>query len=134
MPPEILTPAQFQDAIAAITQRFTQIRKRHPVLKAYLVLSLRGEQTRIDSLLEDMVKEFPGLLHDGIPKPNILKFMEVKKPEKPTDAEQKSWKNQFESLSSLLEFNGHVHAEICFNQLDYNPTRSPAIRITMCRD
>lgn len=49
----------------------------------------------------------------------MLKFIEFKKPEKPTDIEVKEWKEQFESLSEPLEFNGCVQAEIRFNQLDY---------------
>jgi hypothetical protein len=119
MPPDILTLAQFHEVIAAAVQRFTHIRKKHPALKAYLVLSLRGDQVRIDSSLDETVKEFPGLLRDGVPKSRMLKFMNVKKPEKPTDAEVKEWQEKFESLSDLLEFDGSVQAEIRFNQLDY---------------
>lgn len=120
MPPDILTLPDFQKAIAAAKQQFSQLREKHPALKAYLVISLRGEQVSIDSLLEEMVKEFPRLLRDGVPKSRMLKFMEVQKPDKPTDAEVKEWKEQFESLSELLEFEGSVQAEIRFNQLDYD--------------
>jgi hypothetical protein len=46
---QILSRDQFHAAIKAAQERFSLIRKKHPSLKGYLVISLAGGQTGIGS-------------------------------------------------------------------------------------
>jgi hypothetical protein len=114
-----LDSSQLQKALAAANLHFSLIRKKHPSLKAYLVLSLRGEQTRIDSPLQKMIEDYPALLVDGKPKSRMRKFLSVPLPEKPTPKQKKEWAKRFDDLAEALEFDGKAQVEIRFSNLDY---------------
>jgi len=115
-----LNPDQFHEAVTAAIRRFSTIRKKYPALKAHLVLSSRGDQTRIDASLQQMIEEFPALLPEGGPKAAILVFLKTPVPQKPTDDEKKQWSERFHELAETLEFDGKTHVEIRFDQLVYD--------------
>lgn len=120
MPPDILTLTQFQQAIAAALLQFSQLRKKHPTLKAYLVLSSRSGQTKFDSELADAIREFPVLLLDGAAKTKALELIKKLKPKESNTPEQIQLKDEFKELTKSLDFNGSVQVELRFNQLDYD--------------
>ena len=61
--------SQFQEALAAANRHFVKIQKKYPTLRAYLVLSLRGAQTKLDNELADSIREFPSLFSITRPEP-----------------------------------------------------------------
>ena len=115
-----LDPSKLQKALAAANLHFSLIREKHPSLKAYLVLSLRGEQTRIDSPLQKMIEEYPALMLGGKPKSRMRKFLSVPLPEKPTPKQKEEWAKRFDDLAEALELDGKAQVEIRFNNLDYD--------------
>ncbi len=111
---------QFQKALTVANRHFTRLRKKYPHLRAYLVLSVLGEQTKIDSSLEQMIGEFPDVLAVGTSKIRMLDFLKTPQPEKPTQAQKQQRHDQFEKLAEALEFEGKTQIEIRFHHLDYD--------------
>jgi len=74
----MLNYGQLQVAVAAAKRQFGLIRKKHPELKAYLVLSLPGGQTGIDSSPAKILEEFPEMVADTATKHSALNLLEKK--------------------------------------------------------
>ena len=66
---------QLQIAVAAAKRRFDLIRKKYPGLKAYLVMSLPGGQTGIDSAPTQILSEFPAMVVDDNAKTSALDLL-----------------------------------------------------------
>ena len=112
--------SQFQEALAAANQQFARIRKKYPSLRAYLVLSLRGGQTKLDNELVDSIREFPSLLLDNPAKTKALELIKKLKPKESTKPKQIQLKAELKDLAKDLEFDGSVQVELRFHDLDYN--------------
>lgn len=111
---------EFQEALAAANRHFAEIRKKYPTLRAYLVLSLRGGQTKPDRELADSIREFPSLLLDSTAKTKTLELIKKLKPKEATKPEQIQLKTEFKDLGHDLEFDGGVQVELRFHDLDYD--------------
>ena len=112
--------SQFQESLAAANRHFTQIRKKYPSLRAYLVLSSRIGQTKPDSDLADLILEFPSLLLDSTAKTKTLGLIKKMKPKESTKPDQIQLKDAFKERVQDLEFDGSVQVEIRFHDLDYD--------------
>ncbi len=112
--------SQFQEALAAANRHFANIRKKYPALRAYLVLSSRGGQTKLDSELVDSIREFPSLLLDNTAKTKTLELIKKLKPKESTKPEQIQLKDELKELAGDLEFDGSIQAELRFHDLDYD--------------
>ncbi len=110
----------FQEALAAANRHFAEIRKKYPTLRAYLVLSLRGGQTKLDNELVDSIREFPSLLRDNTAKTKTLELIKKLKPKESTKPEQIQLKAELKDLAKDLEFDGSVQVELRFHDLDYD--------------
>ena len=115
-----LNLSQFQEALAAANRHFSKIRKKYPNLRAYLVLSLPGGQTKLDGELADSIREFPSLLLDGTVKTKTLELIKKLKPKESTKPEQIQLKAELKELAQDLEFDGKVQVELRFHDLDYD--------------
>lgn len=111
---------QFQKALAAANRHFAKIRKKYPTLRAYLVLSLRDGQTKLDGELADSIREFPSLLLDSTAKTKILELIKKLKPKEATKPKQIQLKAELKDLAKDLEFDGSVQVELRFHDLDYD--------------
>ena len=112
--------SQFQEALAAANRHFAKIRKKYPTLRAYLVLSLRNGQTKLDGKLADSIREFPSLLLDSTAKTKILELIKKLKPKEATKPKQIQLKAELKDLAKDLEFDGSVQVELRFHDLDYD--------------
>ncbi len=115
-----LDHSQFQEALIAANRHFAEIRKKYPNLRAYLVLSLRGGQTKLDGELTDSIREFPSLLVDSTAKTKTLELIKKLKPKESTKPEQIQLKEEIKKLAKDLEFDGSVQVELRFHDLDYD--------------
>ena len=120
MNPTGLNLSKFQDALAAASRHFAEIRKKYPTLRAYLVLSLRGGQTKLDNELADSIREFTSLLLDKPAKTKTLELIKKLKPKESTKPEQIRLKDELKELGKALEFDGSVQVELRFHNLDYD--------------
>ena len=120
MNPTGLNLSQFQDALAAANRQFAEIRKKHPDLRGYLVLSLRCGQTELDSELAYSIREFPSLLLDNSAKTKTLELIKKLKPKESTKPKQIQLKAELKDLAKDLEFDGSVQVELRFHDLDYD--------------
>ncbi len=111
---------QFQEALAAANRRFANIRKKYPTLRAYLVLSSRSGQTKLDGELADSIREFPSLLLDNTAKTKTLELIKKLNPKESTKPEQIQLKDDLKELAGDLEFDGKVQVELRFHDLDYD--------------
>ena len=68
----MLNLEQLKTAVAAAKRQFGLIRNKYPELKVYLVLSLPGGQTEIDSSPAQILKEFPAMGVDDSDKTAAL--------------------------------------------------------------
>jgi len=117
---QCLNSGQLEQSIAAANRHFSLIRKKYPQLRAYLAISLLGDQTSINSSLERMIAEYPALMVDGHAKNLILNFLKEPLPEKSTEAQKKTWKVRFQRLANDLEFDGNAQVALVFHELDYD--------------
>jgi hypothetical protein len=117
--PQTLDLHQFRTAVAGAIHHFSRFRQKHPVLKAYLVLSLPGVQTKADSSLDEMLKEMPALLSDGDAKSRMTEFLRNARPEASRLEETAIWNARFQDLTIPLEFKATVQAELRFQNLDH---------------
>jgi hypothetical protein len=115
-----LNLSQFKEALAAANRHFAEIRKKYPTLRAYLVLSLRGGQTKLDNELADSIREFTSLLLDNTAKTKTLELIKKLKPKESTKPEQIQLKTELKELTQDLEFDGRVQVELRFHDLDYD--------------
>lgn len=118
-----LNPSQLQNVVAAAKRHFSLIQKKYPELKANLIFSLLGEQTKIDSSPRDILEEFPSMVADNKAKSRMLSFLKEPLPECKTEAQTKKQKEQWEKrvqeLSEGLEFIGNAQINLRFINLDY---------------
>ena len=115
----ILDPDQFRSSVATAKDRFSRIRKKHPTLKGFLVISLAGGQTGIGSSAREILKEFPALVVDDEAKARIKSFLKTPEPKDASDTEKKRLKEQFEQLASALKYDGKCQIEIRFDAINY---------------
>ena len=115
-----LNHEQFQVAVAGAIRHFSLIRKKYPDLKASLVLSWLGEQTKIDSSPKDILREFPALVVDDKAKARMLRFLNEPLPEKPSEAQKKQWSERLRDLAEDLKFDGNVQVDLRFHNLNYD--------------
>ena len=116
----MLNYEQFQLAVAGAIRHFSLIRKKYPDLKAALVLSWLGEQTKIDSSPKDILREFPALVVDDKAKARMLRFLNEPLPEKPSEAQKKQWSERLRDLAEDLKFDGNVQVDLRFHNLNYD--------------
>lgn len=127
----MLNYAQLQIAIATAKRRFDLIRQKYPELKAYLVLSLPGEQTDIDSSPIQILDEFPTMVLESAAKTNALPLLHrlnKLKEEDATSVESKSRKQEMKKLESQLDafspkfrYDEKSQIELRFHVLNYEP-------------
>ena len=72
----MLNLTQLQSAIGAAKQRFALLRKKYPELKAYLVLSVPGGQTAIDSSPTQILEDCPAMVVPGRAKTRVPILLE----------------------------------------------------------
>ncbi|MGA2279609.1 MAG: hypothetical protein ABSG80_04835 [Verrucomicrobiota bacterium] len=119
----MLNLEQLKVAVAAARRQFGLIRKKYPELKAYLVLSLPGGQTVIDSSPAQILKEFPAMVVDDSNKSaaldlqSSLELLEWKDKNSP---EIQKLKKQLDQIASRLKFDEKCQVEIRFNDLKYD--------------
>jgi len=118
-PENTLNHDQLQVAIAESIRHFSLIRKKYPDLKAYLVLSLLGRQTNIDSSPEDILYEFPGLVIDDENKTRMQDFLREPRPKQSEKKEREQWEKKLQELSLKLKYVGKIQVEIRFKELKY---------------
>ena len=92
----------------------------YPTLRAYLVLSLRDGQTKLDSELADSIRNFPSLLLDITAKTKTLELIKKLKPKESTKPEQILLKDELKELAKGLVFDGRAQVELRFHDLDYD--------------
>jgi len=119
-PDNTLNHEQFQVAVAEATRHFSLIRKKYPELKGYLVLSLLGEQTKINSSPKEVLSEFPSLVANNEAKTRMLRFLEAAHPKDETQSARERWQQQFQELSMELGYVGICQVAICFKDLKYD--------------
>lgn len=114
-----ITPEQFQTAVAAAYRQFSLIRKKYPDLKAYLVVGIPGEQTKLDGAPKDMLDDFHGVMYDDAAKAEMIIFLKVPLKKGATKEETKKWWKRFSELAVQVKYNGKCRVEIRFHQLNY---------------
>jgi len=119
-PCNTLNYGQLQVSVANAIRQFSLIRKKYPDLKASLVLSLLGDQTKIDSSLKDILNEFPALVVDDKAKTRMLRFLNESLPAKLSEGQKKQWLEQLQELTDALKFDGNVQVDLCFQNLNYD--------------
>ena len=118
----MLNLEQLKTAVAAAKRQFGLIRNKYPELKVYLVLSLPGGQTEIDSSPAQILKEFPAMVVDDSDKTaaldlqSSLELLEWKVKKSP---EIEKLKKQLEQIASRLKFDEKCQIEIRFHDLKY---------------
>ena len=114
---------QLQIAVAAAKRRFDLIRKKYPGLKAYLVLSLPGGQTGIDSSPTQILSEFPAMIVDDSTKTSaldLLSRLKALESEATTGPERERLRQQLDQLAPQLKYDGNCQIEIRFNDLKFD--------------
>jgi len=114
---------QLQVAVAAARRQFGLIRKKYPELKAFLVLSLPGGQTGIDSSPTQILKEFPAMVVDDSNKTTALDFqssLEMLEWKDKKSPEIERLKKQLDQLAHQLNYDEKCQVEIRFNDLKYD--------------
>lgn len=119
IPGDLLNHDQLQAALAEAIRHFSLIRKKFPDLKAYLVLSLLGGQTNIESSPENMLTEFPGMVVDDEDKTRMQAFLRNPLPKDAKKSEKERWLKKLQELSVTLKYVGKIQVEICFKELNY---------------
>lgn len=114
---------QLKVAVVAARRRFDLIRNKYPELKAYLVLSMPGGQTGIDSCPTQILKEFPGIVINSGVKTTALKLqseLEVLEWKDSKGPETERLKKQLEQLAAKLDYDEKCQVEIRFSDLKYD--------------
>jgi hypothetical protein len=118
-----LNKDEFQNAVKAAIDRFSQIQKKHPSLKGYLVIALGGSQTGIGSSAKEILKAIPALVMDDDAKARINSFLKTPEPKDTSAAEKNRLKEHLEQRASALKYNGKCQIEIRFDVLNYELLR-----------
>jgi len=123
---------QLQVAVAAAKRQFCLLQKKHPDLKAklwngdsvsYLVLSLPGGQTGIDSSPKQILREFPAMVVDDDAKTSALSIMsrlKILEWKAIAGPETERLKEQLDRLAPQLKYDEKCQVEIRFNDLTYD--------------
>ncbi|NLW85333.1 MAG: hypothetical protein GXY38_00485 [Planctomycetes bacterium] len=124
----VATHDQLRCAIAVAKQRFDMMRKKHPNVKAYLVLSMLDGQASIDASPVELLSEFPSMVVDDEGKAAALSVMtHLKRLHAASDglgkeqaAEQKAeCKRRLDCALTNLHYKDKCQIEIRFSELDY---------------
>jgi len=119
----VLNLIQLQTAVASAKRQFDLIRKKHPQMKAFLVISLPGGQTEIDSTPAQILGSFPLMVVNDSNKGaalNLLHRHEKLELEAKTGQELRLMRDQFEQLLSQLRYDETCQVEIRFNDLIFD--------------
>jgi hypothetical protein len=128
----MLSHDQLQVAVAAARRQFDLLRKKHPDLKAkllngkpaaFLVMSLPGGQTGIDSPPTHILSEFPAMVVDDDNKSSALALLSrltLLESGAATGPEAERLKLQLDKLAPRLKYDGKCQVEIRFNRLNYD--------------
>jgi len=121
---------QLEVAVAAAERQFDLIGQKYPDLKAYLVMSLPGGQTVIDSSPTQILSEFPAMVVDDSNKTSALNLVSRLKmldsvaktgPEKERLMKQKEQlREQLDQFAPQLKYDEKCQVEIRFNDLKYD--------------
>ncbi|MCX6901630.1 MAG: hypothetical protein NT105_23365 [Verrucomicrobia bacterium] len=118
----MLNLSQLRVAVAAGKQRFDLIRKKHPDLKAYLVLSLPGGQVDIDSSPREILAELSRMVVDDAAKAGALELMsrlERLEWQAKAEPEKERLAKQLDQLALRLRYDAKCQVEIRFKDLNY---------------
>ena len=110
---------QLQTAVAASKNRFSQLRKKYPAMKAYLVLAIPGKQTGIGSSTREILRDLPALVVDNPAKADIQRHLKSPPPKEAGEKAKKEWDEQFDDRVRKLSYDGAVQVEIRFDSLNY---------------
>jgi len=115
----MLSFAELQTAVVAARRQFELLKTKHPELRArlpggqslaYLVLSLPGGQTGVDSSPLQMLSEFPALIVDDDVKARVLMLRtQTKLPDE-----------EMEQLAGQFYYSEQGQVEMRFNHLDFD--------------
>lgn len=111
---------QLQTAVTAAKWQFAIIRKKYPELKGYLVLSLPGGQTGVDSSPIQILNEFPKLITDEKARAtarNLLEQLEAKDLKEP---EKARLEQRLAQVARQFKYDETCQVEIRFEQLNYS--------------
>ena len=119
----MLSHDQLQVAVAAGKRQFDRIRQKYPDLKAYLVLSLPGGQTEIDSSPKQILSKFPAMVVDDSAKTNALDIISRLKTlewQAKVGPETEQLINQLDQITTRLKYDEKCQVEIRFKDLNYD--------------
>ena len=132
----MLNWSQLQDAVAAAKRAYGLLKKKHPSLTVavppdqkredmpdpnpYLVLSLPGGQTVIDSPPQRILREFPAMIADDSVKTNALALLSRLNSETTPASEKRELKKELDQLAAQLKYDETCQVEIRFKKLDYD--------------
>ena len=119
----MLSHDQLQVAVAAGKRQFDRIRQKYPDLKAYLVLSLPGGQTEIDSSPKQILSKFPAMVVDDSAKTNALDIISRLKTlewQAKVGPETEQLINQLDQITARLKYDEKCQVEIRFKDLNYD--------------
>jgi hypothetical protein len=119
-PSATLSTDQFHAALAAAKERFSQIRKKYPDLKGYLVLSIPGKQTGIGGSVRELFKDLPALIVNDAAKSSLQSYIKKPPAKDASETVKKNWQEEFDRLARDLSYDGGVRVEIRFDDLNYN--------------
>jgi hypothetical protein len=123
---------QLQEAVAAAKQQFGQLCKKHPGLNAklpsgqpvsYLVFSLSGGQTGINSSPMQILREFPAMVVDDGNKTaalDLLSRLEKSGSDATVVPGIARLKDQMDQLAAQLKYDEKCQVEIRFNDLSFD--------------
>jgi hypothetical protein len=122
---------QLQVAVAAAKRQFDLLGKKYPGLKArlpnrppasFLVVSLPGGQTGIDSSPVDILSELPAMAIDDRTKTSaldLLSRLKTLESEAPASPDTERLRKQLNQLAAQLKYDENCQVEIRFNHLSY---------------
>jgi len=110
---------QLQTAVAAAKDRFSQLRKKYPAMKAYLVLAIPGKQTGIGSSTQEILRDLPALVVDNPATADIQRHFKSPPPKEAGGKAKKEWEDQCDHHVRKLSYDGAVQVEIRFDSLNY---------------
>ena len=117
--PQTLDHDQFQAAVKAARERFSQLRQKHPTLKGYLVLAIPGKQTGIGSSAKEILGDLPALIVEDAAKAAFQQHLKSPPPKDAAEKTKKEWDERYEEHVAELKYNGGVCVELRFDNLDY---------------
>ena len=114
---QIRSHDQSQSAIKAAQEQFSLIRKKHLVIKVYLVRSLAGGQTGGVRSAKETFKGCPLLVAVDQTKADLVAFIKKPEPKDAIEIEKTRLMEQYQQLAGKLSFDGNHQVEIRFDML-----------------